>query len=93
MNRSIPFRKIRDDWKLRSSFFSVRVEGNYIILDGKGYGHGVGLCQEGAMEMALKGKTHQEIIDIYYQDIKIFHINQIKVLEEGKLLSNPFDDL
>ncbi len=93
MNRAIPFKKIRNDWKLRSSFFSVRVEGNHIILDGKGYGHGIGLCQEGAMEMALKGKTYQEIIDFYYQDVKFFHINQIKALEESKLLSNPFDDL
>jgi len=39
--------------------------GNY-VFKGKGWGHGVGLCQAGAMSMAKKGKTHKQILKHYY---------------------------
>jgi stage II sporulation protein D len=93
MNKAITFKKIRDDWELRSSFFSVEVKGDKIVLIGKGYGHGVGLCQEGAMEMALQGKTYNEIINFYYQDVNILNIKQLNIPEERELLSNPFDGI
>lgn len=63
--------KIRNDWTLKSSFFNVNYEDNQIVLKGKGYGHGVGLCQEGAMEMARQGKNFRQIIGFYYQNVKI----------------------
>jgi len=65
-NLNIPMQKIRDDWHLPSAFFSVRVKGNMVILDGRGYGHGLGLSQEGAMEMARKGYSYKKIIRFYY---------------------------
>jgi stage II sporulation protein D len=49
---TIPLMTIRNELGLRSTFFSVVREGDSIILKGRGYGHGVGLCQEGAMVMA-----------------------------------------
>ena len=51
---TIPLRTIRTELNLRSTFFSVIAEGDSVILKGRGYGHGVGLCQEGAMAMAEK---------------------------------------
>lgn len=71
---TMPFEKIRDDMKLRSSFFSVIAARDSVLLKGKGYGHGVGLCQEGAMDMAVQGKTYQEIIDFYYNNVIITDI-------------------
>jgi stage II sporulation protein D len=68
---SIPLKKIRSDWSLRSTFFNLRCEGDQVILSGRGYGHGVGLCQEGAMEMAKKGKPFEQIIRFYFKRIKI----------------------
>jgi len=62
----IPLRTIREDLNLRSTFFSVFAVGDSIILKGRGYGHGVGLCQEGAMEMAARGFNYKQIIDFYY---------------------------
>jgi stage II sporulation protein D len=62
----IPFKNIRADWKLRSTFFSIRQEEDSLIMSGKGYGHGVGICQEGAMEMAKKGYLFNDIISFYY---------------------------
>ncbi|HAM10315.1 MAG: hypothetical protein A2X04_05740 [Bacteroidetes bacterium GWF2_41_9] len=77
---TMPFEKIRKDLKLRSSFFSVIAAGDSVILRGKGYGHGVGLCQEGAMEMATRGNTFQQIIEFYYKGVIITNIRYAKVL-------------
>lgn len=66
---SISFVRIRGDWKLRSAFFSVRVQGEFVILSGRGYGHGIGLCQEGAMQMARLGFGYEDILKFYYENI------------------------
>ena len=71
---SLPLTQIRSDMDLRSTFFSVTVEKDSVILNGKGYGHGVGLCQEGAMEMSLKGFDFKQIIDFYYTGVRIADI-------------------
>lgn len=76
---TMPFEKIRDDMKLRSAFFSVIAAKDSVLLRGKGYGHGVGLCQEGAMEMAARGNTYKEIIDFYYKDVIITDIRNAEV--------------
>ena len=65
-NLNIPMQKIREDWQLPSAFFSVSVQGNRVILYGKGYGHGLGLSQEGAMEMARQGYSYKKILEFYY---------------------------
>jgi len=70
-NDSIPLKKIRTDWKLKSTYFDIIPLEGELFFEGKGYGHGVGLCQEGAMEMARKGKTYQEILLHYYKNVKI----------------------
>lgn len=40
-------------------------------VDGKGYGHGIGLSQYGAQQLAQKGYTYQQIIDTYYPGLKL----------------------
>jgi stage II sporulation protein D len=79
----LPFRQIRNDLNLRSSFFSVFTEGDSIILKGRGYGHGVGLCQEGAMGMASKGFKFKEIIEFYFSGVIVTDVKNIKP-EENK---------
>jgi stage II sporulation protein D len=71
---TIPFSLLRSELSLRSSFFSVIPDKDSVILRGKGYGHGVGLCQEGAMVMASKGFNFLEIIDFYYAGVIILDI-------------------
>jgi stage II sporulation protein D len=80
---SIPVRKIREDLNLRSSFFTVRVEGDSVVLKGRGYGHGVGLCQEGAMVMASKGFDYKQIIEFYYSGVRIADIDPPAPLKGG----------
>jgi stage II sporulation protein D len=78
---TMPFEKIRDDLRLRSSFFSVIAAKDSVLFKGKGYGHGVGLCQEGAMEMAVRGNTYQQIIEFYYFGVIIADIKNAKFPE------------
>jgi len=69
----IEYKKIREDWNLKSTFFSVVYDDGSYLLRGKGYGHGVGFSQEGAMNMARKGYHYTEILNFYYYDINIIN--------------------
>jgi stage II sporulation protein D len=62
----IPLRDIRDAFKLKSTYFNCKIEGDFMVLTGKGFGHGVGLCQEGAMNMSKYGFRFEQIISFYY---------------------------
>jgi len=80
---SVPLRQMRTDLSLRSTWFSVMVEGDSVILNGKGYGHGIGLCQEGAMSMADKGSDFKQIIDFYYTGVIISDIRNAVVMSKN----------
>ncbi|MCE5345810.1 MAG: SpoIID/LytB domain-containing protein [Bacteroidales bacterium] len=84
---TIPLRTMRSEMNLRSTFFSVFAQGDTIILKGRGYGHGVGLCQEGAMEMAARGFNYKQIIDFYYTGVVISDVKNAVVLHP--LTINP----
>ena len=69
----IPLRDIRVKFKLKSTWFDVREEGDHVVLEGRGFGHGVGLCQEGAMNMAKQGFSYEQILKFYFTDIELFN--------------------
>lgn len=64
--RNIHLSEIRDHFGLRSTYFSVTPRNDSLHLQGRGFGHGVGLCQEGAMQRAEKGYSKLEILKFYY---------------------------
>jgi stage II sporulation protein D len=76
--KQIPLSDIRSYFKLRSAFFNVELVSNAIRLKGRGYGHGVGLCQDGAIQMARKGKTHTEILEHYFSKVRIVPYNTLQ---------------
>ena len=78
---SLPFSQIRNDLDLRSGFFSVTREGDSITFNGRGYGHGVGLCQEGAMVMAGRGFKYDGIIRFYYSGVIITDIRNARIVK------------
>jgi stage II sporulation protein D len=54
-------------WKnLPSTNFRLSRVGDSFVFKGKGYGHGVGLCQWGALQMARDGKNYKEILSFFY---------------------------
>jgi len=98
----IPLTRIRTDFKLKSTFFSVSVDSKTgdVVLSGHGYGHGVGLSQEGTIRMVSLGISYDSIIRHYYtgaaihQDDKVSqrYVNNFvteitKIIEEDK--ANP----
>lgn len=56
---------------LPSAFFTIeKKDGNYVI-NGGGFGHGIGMSQNGANEMAKEGKTYIDILGLFYQGIEV----------------------
>lgn len=56
---------------LPSNLFNLKEDKNSIIIDGAGYGHGVGMCQFGAKEMALQGLNYKQILAHYFPGLKL----------------------
>ena len=58
--------------KIKSAAFKLNSSGDkWIFANGRGFGHGVGLCQCGAQGQARKGKKAGQILDFYYPGSRI----------------------
>lgn len=68
---------VRQDLGFRSSFFNMTQADSMVIINGRGYGHGIGLSQEGGMEMARQGYSYTDILRYYYYDIQIRDLNEL----------------
>src|SRR4030095_14326430 len=66
IGKELEIRRALSRSHLYSSAFDVERDGALFVLKGKGWGHGVGLCQIGAAVMASRGKSYQEILKHYY---------------------------
>jgi SpoIID/LytB domain protein len=73
VGKELEIRRILSENHLKSSAFDVKIEGDQVILEGRGWGHGVGLCQIGAAVMATKGYTYDKILTHYYPGATIFN--------------------
>lgn len=51
---------------LKSGYVSPRFDGSKITLEGRGHGHGAGMCQFGAEAMGKSGRDHRQILTRYY---------------------------
>jgi stage II sporulation protein D len=60
VDRALGWNQMRSDW------YTVSVFGVALEMKGRGYGHGVGLCQAGAYEMAAEGHSDTEILIFYF---------------------------
>ena len=57
---------------LPSAYFTMEQKaGSAVYIRGKGYGHGVGMSQSGADQMAAEGYTWREILEYFFNDIQI----------------------
>lgn len=71
VGKELEIRKWLSESHLYSSAFNVEKTYDGFILHGKGWGHGVGLCQIGAAVMGDKGFNYREILDHYYPNAVI----------------------
>ncbi len=65
----IPLRDLREEFELKSTYFNCYPEGTDVVIRGRGFGHGVGLCQEGAMKMAKYGYNYLQIAQYYFPNV------------------------
>ena len=78
IGKELEIRKVLSQTHLYSSAFTVATHGKdadgyplSFILNGKGWGHGVGLCQIGAAVMGAKGIAYNDILAHYYQGAEL----------------------
>ena len=71
IGKELEIRRALSESHLYSSAFDVEKDGDKFILHGKGWGHGVGLCQIGAAVMGEQGHPYDEILLFYYRNAEI----------------------
>lgn len=71
IGKELAIRRLLSGDCLRSSLFEAEDLGDRWLLRGKGWGHGVGLCQTGAAMMARAGKDFMEILGFYFPGANI----------------------
>ena len=74
---SIRMTKISEDWGFESSFFDMFPDGDSVLVWGKGYGHGVGMSQEGALKMARDFFSYQDILQFYFFDVRLMDFRDL----------------
>lgn len=60
---------VRKDWRLKSTYFSLKENGDKVVFKGNGFGHAVGLSQEGAMNMVDLGYSYTDVLHFYYSNV------------------------
>lgn len=86
VGKELEIRRLLSDSHLKSSAFDIEyiLDGNpsdasswdHVILKGRGWGHGVGLCQIGAAVMASEGYAYTQILSHYYPSSQLTIINE-----------------
>ena len=69
--------EVRSLLGLRSANFTFSIEKDNIKFEVLGYGHGVGMSQNGAKGMAEAGKDYREILSYFYKDVEIGNIKDV----------------
>ncbi len=59
---------------LRSSAFYLKRRGDRVVIHGAGWGHGVGMCQSGAVAQATRGRNFEQILKHYYSKADLLNI-------------------
>jgi stage II sporulation protein D len=70
---------------LRSNFFDLSIDENTVTMNGRGMGHGVGMCQWGAIGMAEQGYSFRQILNHYYTRITLKKLRRIRRVVNDKI--------
>ena len=74
VGKELMIRRMLSESHLKSSAFDVEWERDEVVLRGRGWGHGVGLCQIGAAVMSFEGYGYKDILGHYYPGANIERI-------------------
>lgn len=79
----VPLKNIRMDLQLKSTFFDIKLlNEDTVLFVGHGYGHGLGMPQEGAMRMVKFGYKYQDVLNFYYQDIQLIDLHKLNFFKD-----------
>ena len=81
----VPLAEVRREFDLRSAYFSIHPDGDMVVLEGRGFGHGVGLCQEGAMRMARDGFNYSDILHYYFANVHLVKLQNLDFFRDDGL--------
>ena len=81
-NIKVPLKNVRNDLQLKSTFFSIESIGDSLVFNGKGFGHGIGMCQEGAMRMTRLGYNYQDVLRFYYKNVHLIDLKDLNFFKE-----------
>ncbi len=70
------FRQLFGFDRVRSTGFAILRDADGFILQGRGWGHGAGLCQWGAAALARRGLSAKEILAYYYPQAELVHLGE-----------------
>jgi stage II sporulation protein D len=77
--------EMRSLLKLKSTKFRLFEHHQQVFFSGQGFGHGVGMCQDGAYKLSTIGWTHESILRHFYQGVELLSIQEwLKRLATGK---------
>lgn len=82
-NTKVPLKNVRLDLQLKSTFFTItEINKDSILFRGRGYGHGLGMCQEGAMKMCKLGYKYTDILNFYYKNIQLIDMGKLNFFKD-----------
>lgn len=71
--------------KIRSTSFEFTLKDDRILIEGRGWGHGVGLCHWGTLGQALLGRKYRDILSFYYPGSELADYRQAQLPAVDKL--------
>lgn len=81
-NVKVPLKNVRQDLQLKSTYFNIYNIGDTVIFRGRGYGHSLGMSQEGAMRMTKLGYTYTDVLNFYYRNIQIIDMSKLSFFRD-----------
>ncbi len=81
-NVKVPLKNVRQDLQLKSTLFSIYQVGDSVVFKGRGYGHSLGMSQEGAMRMTKLGYKHMDVLNFYYRNIQIIDMRKLSFFRD-----------
>jgi stage II sporulation protein D len=81
-NVKVPLKNVRQDLQLKSTYFNIYKDGDSVVFEGKGYGHSLGMSQEGAMRMTKLGYTYNDVLNFYYRNIQIIDMKKLSFFRD-----------
>jgi len=82
-NVRVPLKNVRVDFQLKSTFFDIRLlNKDTVLFSGHGYGHGLGMPQEGAMRMVKLGYKYTDVLNFYFQDVQLIDLHKLHFFKD-----------